>query len=188
MSTTLTVPELANWLSEQGWSEFAQSLASQFRTSGRLSEAQEASARRMYAKCAQRNAERNARQIVADARPGTPITEPGIYELNGTVYRVRRSQAGNLYALRYTPEGATKADRFVYARGVIRDLRADDTLTAERASQLGRHFGICCICGDELDDQDGLGKTLGIGPVCVRRTYGVTQRQLLARLGLEGGE
>lgn len=184
----LTQVQLAEWLAEQQWSQFAQSLADYFCQHRAFTPRQLASAQSMYAKCARRNAERNARRTVADARPGEPVTEPGIYELNGTVYRVRRSQQGNLYALRYVPEAPTKADRFVFARGVIRDLRTEDTLTAERAAELGRHFGICCICGDELDDRDGLGQRLGIGPVCVRRTYGLTQRQLLAQLGLNGGE
>jgi hypothetical protein len=181
VTDTITTDQLIDWLEAQTWSDFAQSLAAYASRKGNLSEAQEASARSMYAKCAARAATKTAAPTIEN-----PATEPGFYCLNDTIYRLRLSQAGNLYALRLlTDDGLSKADRWQYTKGITNRLSADDLLTAEKAAELGRHLGICCMCGDTLEDKDGLGAALGIGPHCIRKYYGKTQRQLARELGIE---
>jgi len=160
MSNTLTIPVLADWLAEQRWSDFAQSLASAYRRYGRLTERQEASARSMYAKAQERQANRQV--------PANPVTEVGMYrDADGIVYRVKRSQAGRLYASRYVPEAQARADRFVYAGGAVYRLSASDRLTLEDAKALGAQYAQCCVCGRDLSASESV--EAGIGPVCAGR-------------------
>ena len=44
---------------------------------------------------------------------------------------------------------------------------------------------MCIFCNAELDDKDGLGVRVGVGPVCAKKHLGMTQRQLVARLGID---
>ena len=37
----------------------------------------------------------------------------------------------------------------------------------------------------ELDDREGLGRVVGVGPVCSKKHLGLTQRQLAERLGID---
>jgi hypothetical protein len=177
MSTNLTVPELANWLAEQTWSDFAQSLARYFRQHGRLSEAQEGSARRMYAKCAQRQAQRQAQPV---ARPAQPTVTPGFYLVGDILYKVVKAKSHDgVYASRRGENGG-----WVYDRGAIRTITADQQVTPEQAVAHGLRTGICLFCNAELDDRDGLGRIVGVGPVCARRHLGLTQRQLANRMAI----
>ena len=161
MSTTLTpisVSDLAVWLGQQNWSSFAISLAQQFARNGRLSDKQEASARSMYEKAQARQAQR---QVEA---PANPVTEVGMYRLDDAIYRVKLSQAGRLYAMRFTPEGAS---RFAYEGGAIHRLSADNRMTLADAQQVGAQVGMCCVCGRDLIVEANI--EAGIGPVCARR-------------------
>jgi hypothetical protein len=161
MSDTLTpisVSDLAVWLSEQTWSGFAQSLASAYARYGRLTDKQEASARSMYAKAQARQAGRQAQA------PANPVTEVGMYRLGDNIYRVKLSQAGRLYAMRFTPEGAS---RFAYEGGAIHRLSADNRMTVADAQEVGAQVGMCCVCGRDLIVAENIER--GIGPVCARR-------------------
>lgn len=175
--TTLSLPDLVTWLAAQTWSAFAQDLARYAnRHGGNLTPAQEGAARRMHAKSVQRAAERAA------APAGNPATEVGIYLMGEQAYKVVRGrQNGNLYAKALQADGT-----WAYAAGAIRRLTAEMKLSAEQAAAYGRATGICVCCGAELDDAEGLGARVGIGPVCVRKNYGITQRQLLERLIEQG--
>lgn len=178
MSETITrnpVAELAAWLSQQAWSEFAQSLAHQFARTGRLSAAQVSAGERMRAKVQARAAARPAAQPHVD-----PVTEVGFYlTADGRVWKVVRGQNGNLYAKVRTEAG------WAYAAGAIRTLTASNKVTPEIAAAHGIRTGICLFCNAELDDRDGLGKVVGVGPVCCRKHLGMTQRQLADRLGVQ---
>lgn len=161
MSTTPTlipVAELATWLGQQTWSQFAQSLASAYARYGRLTDRQEASARSMYAKAQARQAQR---QVQA---PANPVTEVGMYRLGDDIYRVKLSQAGRLYAMRFTPQGES---RFAYEGGAIHRLSADNRMTVEDAQAVGAQVGMCCVCGRDLIVEENIAR--GIGPVCARR-------------------
>jgi len=165
MSATLTpisVSELAVWLGQQAWSQFAVSLASQFARNGSLTPAQEASARSMYAKAQARQAGR-----VAQA-PANPVTEVGMYlNAESVAYRVKRSQAGRLYASRFVPEAQARADRFVYEGGAVYRLDASMRMTLEQAKALGAQYSQCCVCGRDLSAEVSV--EAGIGPVCAGR-------------------
>ena len=158
LTPSLSVSDLAAWLSAQRWSQFAQSLASAFQRYGRLTERQEASARSMYAKSQKRQAQR-----VAQA-PANPVTEVGMYRLGESVYRVKMSRAGRLYAMEFTPNGET---RFQYANGVIYRLSADNRMTLEDAKAIGAEVGMCCVCGRDIIVEANI--EAGIGPVCAQR-------------------
>lgn len=158
LTPSLSVSDLAAWLADQRWSQFAQSLASAFQRYGRLTERQEASARSMYAKSQARQAARKAEA------PANPVTEVGMYRLGENVYRVKMSQAGKLYAMEFTPNAEV---RFTYARGVINRLSADNRMTLEDAKAIGAQVGICCVCGRDLIVEANI--EAGIGPVCAKR-------------------
>jgi len=159
-TTMVSVQDLALWLRSQAWSQFAQSLASAYERYGRLTERQEASARSMYAKAQERQAQRQA-QV-----PANPVTEEGVYEREGIVYRVKRSRAGRLYASRYNPAGE-RGERFVYEGGAVYRLSADDRITLDRAKELGAQWAQCCVCGRDLSATESV--EAGIGPVCAGR-------------------
>ena len=100
--------------------------------------------------------------------PSDPVTEVGMYENAEGIFRVKKSrESGNLYAMRFDPNGATKSDRFTYERGGVRKLSASDRMTVERARTLVVEMSMCCVCGADLTDAKSVAK--GIGPVCEKR-------------------
>ena len=160
--TPISVAELAAWLSEQTWSGFAQSLATFYARNGHLSDKQEASARSMYEKAQARQAGRQAQA------PVNPVTEVGMYlNAEGVAFRVKRSQAGRLYASRFVPEAQARADRFVYEGGAVYRLDASMRMTLEQAKALGAQYSQCCVCGRDLSAEQSV--EAGIGPVCAGR-------------------
>ena len=161
-TTLIPVSELAQWLGQQAWSQFAVSLAAQYARKGSLSPAQEASARSMYEKAQTRQAARVA------AAPANPVTEVGMY-LNGAgvAYRVKMSRQGRLYASRFVPEAQVRADRFVYEGGAVYRLDASMRMTLEQAKALGAQYSQCCVCGRDLSAEQSV--EAGIGPVCAGR-------------------
>lgn len=175
MTPNPTVPELATWLREQTWSGFAQSLASYFQRKGNLTPNQEASARQMYAKAIARQAQRQA-----DRPAPAEVVDPGFYLVNGTLYKVVTARThGGRYAQRRGENGG-----WIYDRGAIRTITADQRVTAEQAVHHGLATGVCLFCNAELDDRDGLGRIVGVGPVCARNHLGMTQRQLANRMAI----
>jgi hypothetical protein len=164
MTTIIDAPpalaDLAAWLAEQTWSDFAQSLARDYARRGTLSERQVAAAMSMRAKCAARDAARGA----AAARPAAaaPSVGPGLYMLDGDVYRVAANKAKTrLYAKRLVGVRS-----WAYAPGVVNRLTDADLVTTERAAEFGLHHGFCCNCGIPLTDDRSL--AAGYGPVCAR--------------------
>ena len=176
MADQLTTRDLIAWLAAQTWSEFAQSLAAQAeRTGGILSERQIAAAHRMYATCARRAAERIAPPVTHE---GHTITE-GFYLVNGWLWRVKRSQRGNLYAMTRGEHGGWE-----FVRGGMRHLEGCHEVTPDEAIDWGHATGRCLFCDAELDDREGLGALVGVGPVCARTHLGMTQRQLAEHRGI----
>lgn len=169
----VSLVDLVAWLREQRWSNFAQDLVRTFERTGSLSEAQVNAGLNMKAKSERRNAERTARPI----NP-SPITEVGFYMVGDSIYRVKQSQAGNLYAC------LRQNDSWVYARGAVSTLTPNHKVTPEVAAQYGIRTGVCLFCNAELDDQEGLGALVGVGPVCARKHLNMTQRQLAQHLGI----
>jgi hypothetical protein len=172
MSTeTITTDALVAWLGQQNWSEFAQSLAAYAARKGNLTAAQEASARSMYAKMA-------AKAAIKVTAPA--VTETGFYLADDVVYKVVQSKTGNLYAKRRV-DGAWD---YAGAPGRL-GITPDHKVTPEVAAAYGAATGICMFCNAELDDREGLGRVVGVGPVCSKKHLGLTQRQLADRLGID---
>lgn len=160
LTPSLSVEDLAKWLAHQQWSQFALSVARAYTRYGRLTAAQERSARSMYAKAQERRANRPANQQA----PENPVTEVGMYRLGDEIFRVKKSRAGRLYAMRFTPNGET---RFQYVGGAIYRLSADNRMTLADARAVGAEVGICCVCGRDLIVEESV--AAGIGPVCAQR-------------------
>lgn len=93
----------------------------------------------------------------APKKTGDGLTE-GMYKLNDQIYKVRRSEAGYLYALLLTEDG------FQFAKGAIRNIKPEHRMTLEEAKAYGRQTGTCCQCGRELTNETSIRE--GIGPVC----------------------
>ena len=87
--------------------------------------------------------------------------EEGFYESANGIFRVVRSQTGNLYAKRLDDSGWT------YEPGAMRALVGAVRLTIEVAAQYGRRTGRCAICGRMLTVTESIER--GIGPVCAER-------------------
>lgn len=114
------------------------------------------------------------RHEMAIARPAPkpetstgPVPE-GFHILDGTVYKVQRSGAGNLYAKRLVPSTTGKKGRFEYAPGEVKALSAATHVAdAEAAAAAGRRFGFCIRCGALLTDPKSIDR--GIGPICAEK-------------------
>lgn len=97
----------------------------------------------------------------------TPVTEDGMYRLDGTIYKVQTSpNSGHRYAkvLVVSGEGHDADVSFEYAKGMIRKLAAQDRMTIEEAKEFGALYGTCCVCGRTLTNETSI--EAGIGPVC----------------------
>jgi hypothetical protein len=172
--TTIEAPiapitTVVEWARNQRWSNFAMSVADYFEAKGTLTEKQEMAIRAMFAK-------HTAKAEVA--KPADEVTEAGFYLVGHLIYKVKVSEQGNLYAMRRDETG------WVYERGAVKVLRASDKVTAEVAMEYGVRTGVCLFCNAELDDKDGYGHRVGVGPVCAKRHLGMTQKQIADKLGV----
>lgn len=150
------IKDLADWLATQTWSTFAQSLASFYARKGYLSEKQIAAGLKMKAKC-----DAKAKTAAAAAPATEVVTEPGMYQVGETIYKVQKSQAGRLYAK------VLEHGHFEYAPGVIKVLTPAHKMTADQAAAYGKIHGNCVRCGKDLTDERSL--TVGYGSTCAAR-------------------
>lgn len=179
--------ELAAWLNQQDWSEFAKSLAEQFyrkgMTADALSEKQWDAARSMHAKCEAKAKERAARQEADASRPETGIdlrTIPsGHYGIPGgdtrLKVRIRHAEKGRWAGYTFVDDGAEYGQRRNYGRqapdgtyqGDIADeLRAILADPAAAAARYGQLTGRCGMCNAPLEAEESIAR--GIGPVCAK--------------------
>lgn len=93
----------------------------------------------------------------------------GFYSLKGKVYKVQRAihGSGHLYAKVLIPPnrnaGETKA-HWAMASGFYKMLTPAMRLQREEAVKFGKLYGVCCICGRTLTNEESI--EAGIGPVC----------------------
>ena len=177
--------ELVDWLGEQSWSDFAQSLHRQATHKGSLSPKQLAAAMNMKAKCDAKRAEREAEKaghevkghaalLAAFDRAGEHLKYPRITlgPLVITKAAEHSRNPGHLYikldgayAGKVTPEGK------LLARGLspAEILRITDLLQdpESAARDYGKETGSCCMCNRELTNPDSI--AAGIGPICASR-------------------
>lgn len=107
------------------------------------------------------------------------VDQDGMYRDpgTGTIFKVQVAihGSGELYAKRLQVEatdesGTSYTGRFVYAPGAIRRLRPEWRLTLEEAQEFGKLYGVCCVCGTTLTNEDSI--DAGIGPVCAGKFRG----------------
>lgn len=100
---------------------------------------------------------------------------PGVYEVNGQVYIVKPNRAKTgLYAKRLVEIASERLNanddlvniEFVYAPGVIFDLKPKYKMPLERAEALTIRYGRCIVCNRRL--KAGKSVKQGIGPVCIK--------------------
>lgn len=94
-----------------------------------------------------------------------PDIEVGAYELDGTIYSVRKGNySGKIKALVYDPDQKEWIDDRTKA---IYKLRSENRLTLSRATELSVSVGSCVHCGRTLTLQKSV--TAGMGRVCASR-------------------
>jgi hypothetical protein len=179
--------DLAEWLLEQEWSEFATSLAEQYARTGRLTERQWSGARRMYVKCEQRAAERAA-QRAADEAAGTVTPERTGVDL-GDLFA--GTPADRLTLRQPGADRSLRIDRPTRGRWsgwyFVRDAETEERIGSQRPGQPytgravevlvwavdnraaafaehGHATGHCGICSRTLTDPESVAR--GIGPIC----------------------
>lgn len=104
--------------------------------------------------CWRADINRRAQTAAENTAGRTPVTEPGYYLHDETVYLVQSNKANtNIYAKRLVlpREGSGQRARWEYASGAIRILDASEGLTVEDAARLGHLHGYCFCCGKRLD-------------------------------------
>lgn len=96
----------------------------------------------------------------------TNTDDPKVWKI-----QVAHHGSGNLYGKLLTNTGQGKSGwQFVYESGVVGlvagHLRSGtgEKLTPEKAAAFGHLYGVCCVCGATLTDEDSIER--GIGPVC----------------------
>lgn len=101
-----------------------------------------------------------------EPKPSTSFepVEEGIYELDGAVYRVKWNKS---HTRRYAEQMTGKTGRWVYAKGVIAQLRPEHKVSLDRAKEYGQTTGICMMCGRLLTNPTSVAE--GIGPICAGR-------------------
>lgn len=86
----------------------------------------------------------------------------GWYFKDGKVYKIQQSlSSGHLYAK------VLNGSHWDYAAGVVKNLYEDQRLTAAEAAEYGKLYGVCCVCGRVLTNEQSISE--GIGPICSGR-------------------
>jgi hypothetical protein len=101
-----------------------------------------------------------------------PASEPkrvgdGYYRHNNIVYKVQwNRERTHLYGKELNPN----TGKWIYTPGILAVLRTEDKLTKEQAAEFGKLYGICCICGRTLTNEESI--EAGIGPICAGKVFG----------------
>lgn len=164
MSNADQIPtaDLAAWLGEQTWSDFAQSLAKFYRETGRLTEKQEAAARSMHAKVVAKNAPAPAPAPKVEVANGHyALVVDGVVKF----YEVRNGETGSKWEGYTFVDAVASDDRYPIRnrdnREAILALIAAAPLDAMKL--YGIEIGRCGHCGRALTSE---WRKVGVGPVC----------------------
>lgn len=152
-----------NWLREQTWSDFAQSLADYHEKHGGLTENQYKSAMSMRSKLDEYY-DPYGKTIENGVYMDTENEE--IYKLAWTVKNEFKSRSLRRRFVdspnwRNVPDGR----KHEFFSGVTSGKFV--TLTEEQIIQIGKNTGICCVCGKVLDNPASI--AAGIGPYCAKQ-------------------
>jgi hypothetical protein len=178
--------ELAEWLEEQTWSEFAVSLAKQYRSKGSLSPKQIAAGKSMQAKVtasrerkAKEQAEAKVTALDIDALPSGMYAVPG----GDTRLKLRVSRSTRETSFPkgtiFVNDDAAYGQRQLYGfqkpgkdyRGKVAEaLAAVVANPYEARIAYGRLVGKCGSCNARLENPDSI--AAGIGPICAQKWEG----------------
>lgn len=94
----------------------------------------------------------------------------GMYKLDDQIYKVYHTVHGAnqqvAKVLMVEPGGGSASFEYVGKRP-LRDLTPEHKLSLEDAKAFGVVYGVCCVCGATLTDENSIRN--GIGPVCASR-------------------
>jgi hypothetical protein len=109
-----------------------------------------------------------------------PNLVPGVYEINGQVFIVRKSKRDKTrlvgYSLQETGSGVVRATEagnrvhsfeYKWSPGAVYRIKLTDRMPVERAKELVMLYGRCIACGIKLKAASSVEK--GIGPVCIKK-------------------
>ena len=169
--------DLALWLKDQTWSDFAQSLATFYSERGYLTEKQVASATSMRTKCEARQAERGMQKESKSSGLDLSELPAGYYAVPDGDTRlkvvVNRPTSGKWENFTFVHDGAEYGSRTKYGmqapdgtyRGKIEDQLRKIVADPDAA---GREYAAltanCYRCNRKLEDETSV--ELGIGPIC----------------------
>ena len=171
--------DLVAWLAEQSWSEFAVSLASQYRTKGFLSPKQQAAGYSMMQKV---QAKRQAKEETPEVKGLDLSALPsGYYAVPGgdtrLKVRVAHGKPGTKWdGWTFVSDGAEYGSRTNYGsqrpgqnyRGqIVEQLTAIVADPKEAMTAYGKLWGVCGSCGRMLEDETSI--AAGIGPICAAK-------------------
>lgn len=105
-----------------------------------------------------------------EAKRRAYVPEEGLYEVDGTVYKVQLAKAnGSGKAYAKIMDG--KTGRFDYVgKQPFPILTADKRMSREEAGAYGKLYGICIRCGRELTDEFSISE--GMGKICYEKMGG----------------
>lgn len=174
--------DLATWLEGQTWSEFAQSLAAQYRTKGSLSPKQEQAAYSMREKVEAKRAEKAKAEQQTQSGKGLDLSglRSGYYAVpNGETrlkVRVAHGKPGTKWdGWTFVSDGAVYGQRTnygsqrpggFYSGKIVSQLEAIMADPQEAMKEYGRLTGTCGNCGRKLEDENSV--AAGIGPICAQ--------------------
>lgn len=104
--------------------------------------------------------------------------QPGVYEVDGTVYIVRPTRDKlRTYAMRLVQisgqrltEGEDQPKQkidFEFDKGAIYKIKPEHRMPFERAKELTVLYSQCIVCGRHLEQGQSVER--GIGPVCIKK-------------------
>lgn len=95
--------------------------------------------------------------------------EDGMYSTKGKIYKVYHTIHGaNVQVAKELVMSSDGGAEFQYrGRRPLWHIRPEDALSLDEAKRLGQIYGVCCVCGRDLTDEDSI--KAGIGPVCATR-------------------
>lgn len=107
------------------------------------------------------------RRTAARAVASAPVFESGIYNVNGTIFKVYKAQSGtHMLAKELVVDDGEP--HFDYRGSAPRFVPAGTArMTLAEAKAFGAIYGVCCQCGATLTDETSIAE--GIGPVCGKR-------------------
>lgn len=154
---------------------FLRSIAEQA-SKGRLSQRQVEAGLRCMEQESRFAEERKARQEQAEKRDRQQASIASVGDgmfrnpEDGTIIKVQVAVhgSGRLYAKRLT-QGQYGEWEFVYEAGLINRIRPEWKLTLAEAQQFGKLYGVCCVCGKTLTNEESI--AAGIGPVCAGKEF-----------------